>query len=242
MGEQEVIEGPNRGQITSGLERRTLVEQTLEFVRKEIPKWRDDPNRPNEEGEERLNAQLCKFLNAASRAHFPMVCFSHEEKQTGTRRVDFSALPSRNQFVGSTFCSIYDPFIVFEGKRLPAPAKDRKKEYVTGGSLRSGGIQRFKLGLHGANHRIAALVGYVQRGTLSDWFTEINDWIRELRGSTEGGGNWADGEELMSFVEDRLGGIGICSSLHPRGGNVVSPEIVIRHFWPIMNFRRERRV
>src|SRR5437879_2820115 len=93
---------PSRGQITSGITSNTLVERTLEFVRGELPKWRDDPARPTEESEERLNAQLCKYLNVSSGRSFPMVHFHHEEKQTGIRRVDFSALPSEHQFVGST--------------------------------------------------------------------------------------------------------------------------------------------
>jgi len=81
-------------------------------VHSELPGWRDDPNRPPEDAEERLNAQLCKYLNVTSRSRFPMVHFSHEEKQTATRRVDMSALPIAAVIIGETYHTIYDPFLV----------------------------------------------------------------------------------------------------------------------------------
>jgi hypothetical protein len=222
----------DRGRITSGLARNVFVERTLEFVRDELPKWRDDPARPSEESEERLNAQLCKYLNVVSRQKFPMVYFHHEEKQMGTRRVDFSALLSENQFVGATFHSIYDPFIVFEGKRLPSPTRDREREYVTGGESKSGGIQRFKLGLHGAKHELAALIGYIQEGELREWFAQINNWIRDLETTLSSGDEkWSANEQLANFVEEAAEHIADVTSLHPRVGEVVSPNIRIRHLW-----------
>jgi hypothetical protein len=223
---------PDRGRITSGLTSNALVASTLEFVRDELPKWRDDPERAVEDSEERLNAQLCKYLNVASRQTFPMVYFHHEEKQTGTRRVDFSALPSENQIIGSTFHTIYNPFVVIEGKRLPSPTPDREREYVTGGESKSGGIQRFKLGLHGAKHELVALIAYVQEGELRVWFKQINSWIRDLEG-THGPGDeaWSLGEQLAGFVEHAASSTAESSSLHPRSGDVVSPNFRIRHFW-----------
>jgi hypothetical protein len=143
---------PGRGRISEG-PITGLLDRTVDFVRSELAGWRDDPDRAAEEAEERLNAQLCKYLNVAASHRFPMVKFSHEEKQTGARRVDMSALPSGGGFVGETYYSIYDPFLVFEGKRLPTPTPNREREYVTGGRDKSGGIQRFKLALHGALDR-----------------------------------------------------------------------------------------
>ncbi|MGA7896265.1 MAG: hypothetical protein WCA49_23820, partial [Candidatus Sulfotelmatobacter sp.] len=80
-------------------------------MRTELAGWRDDRDRAPEEAEERLNAQLCKYLNVAASHRFPMVLFSHEEKQTGTRRVDMSALPISGEFIGQTYHTIYDPFL-----------------------------------------------------------------------------------------------------------------------------------
>jgi hypothetical protein len=228
---------PARGRISQG-PTELLVEQTLVFLRRELPGWRDDPRRVAENAEERLNAQLCKYLNVASNHRFPMIHFSHEEKQSGIRRVDVSALPTMEQFVGLTYHSIYDPFLVLEGKRLPAPSRNREREYVTGGDDKSGGIQRFKLGLHGANQKIAVIIGYVQQGEVSNWERNINSWIRELVGKPASTGEeWFNEEQLTEFVEDGDSRIATASSVHKRVGDAVSQEIGIRHFWVCMKSR-----
>jgi len=49
--------------ITSGIALNTLVNETLEFVRKQLPGWRDDPERPEQVSEEKLNSNLCDYLN-----------------------------------------------------------------------------------------------------------------------------------------------------------------------------------
>ncbi len=227
---------PSRGRITKGPARQTLVERTLTFVQSELPNWRDDPTRQPEESEERLNAQLCKYLNVASRKKFPMVYFHHEEKQTSDRRVDVSALPVERRAFGSALYSIYDPFLVIEGKRLPRPKNGkREREYVTGGDAKCGGIQRFKLGLHGAKHETAALIGYVQKGELRQWLKTINAWIRDLEGRLAFEEKWSSVEQLTSFIEDTELKIAICSSSHPRVGDATSKLIRIRHLWVRMN-------
>src|ERR1017187_2676 len=149
------------GRLSHGPE-ATLVERTLEFVWSELPKWRDDPERPREDAEEALNSSLCKYLEVRSRTAFPMVYFQHEERQGARRRVDVSALPIEGQIIGATYHSKYDPFIVFEGKRLPAPSGDREREYVIGTEKPSGGIERFKLGLQGSTLNLVAMIAYVQ--------------------------------------------------------------------------------
>lgn len=234
MTNQSPADQPARGRISQG-PTELLVEQTLEFVRRELAGWRDDPDRAAEDAEERLNAQLCKYLNVASNHRFPMIHFSHEEKQTGIRRVDMSALLTMGQFVGLTYHTIYDPILVFEGKRLPAPSPIREREYVTGGEETSGGIQRFKLGLHGANQTIAAIIGYIQQGDASEWERTINNWLRELVGTSAcTDEEWLDGEQLSDFMEDTTLRIAMASSVHKRVSTSVSREIQIRHLWVSM--------
>src|SRR5438477_12884516 len=103
------------GQITSGIESGNLVVKTIDFVHQQLPRWRDDPDRPTEYSEERLNSQLSKFLDARARSEFPMVYFQREEFQTGRRRADVSALPSEPTLIGGKAYSIYEPFLVLEG-------------------------------------------------------------------------------------------------------------------------------
>ena len=203
----------------------SLVQRTLEFVFSEIAIWRDDPDRPSEDAEERLNAQLCKYLNVAASNRFPMVFFQHEEKQTGSRRVDIAALPKSGIILGLTYHSIYDAFLVFEGKRLPAPSVDREREYVTGRAKKSGGIQRFKLALHGAQQTNAAIVGYVQSGNLREWLSKINEWISDEADSKDTSGEgWSLAEQLLDFKEDAKLRIAVSSSAHPRDKSAVSPR------------------
>ncbi len=226
---------PGRGRISEG-PTDALIERTVEFVHTELAGWRDDPERAPELAEERLNAQLCKYLNVAASHRFPMVLFSHEEKQTGTRRVDMSALPISGGFIGQTYHTIYDPFLVFEGKRLPAPSRSREREYVTGGTEKSGGIQRFKLALHGAQQKTAAIIGYVQKGDLESWHSLINQWIRELASdATAVDEKWFVDEQLAGLAADHALRIASASSLHRRSESAISPEIRIRHLWVVMH-------
>lgn len=226
--------GASSGRVTKGLQRNTLDEQTLRFVQTELPDWRDDPEREAETSEERLNAQLCKYLNVAASERFPMVHFHHEEKQTANRRVDFSALPRKAQFVGEQYYTKYKPIIVFEGKRLPPPRNDRsrEREYVTGGENKSGGIQRFKLSLHGDKHGLAAMVGYVQEGEPREWLKKINLWIQELEGTLGfDGEKWSTTEQLEQFTSDKGVGVAQAWSSYSRVGEAISRNIRIRHLW-----------
>lgn len=224
---------PAIGSLTSGPS-ASLVDRTIEFVTAELVAWRDDAERQRESSEEALNAQLCKYLNVASRLRFPMVHFSHEERQVQQRRVDIAANPTSRLLIGSTFHSIYQPFVVFEGKRLPAPSKDREREYVSGGVKRSGGIQRFKLGLHGAGLPTSVLIGYVQSGTLRAWFTTINQWIGdECSSPSNPGENWQATELLTGFIGHQNLLQASASSHHTRSDENQTP-FVLQHLWLVV--------
>ncbi|MGM0504939.1 MAG: hypothetical protein ACQESQ_09995 [Bacteroidota bacterium] len=75
-----------------------------------------------------------------------------------------------------------NPFFTIEAKRLPTLPKSREKEYVVGNDYKkpSGGIERFKLNLHGINLSESALVAFVQSGSLKGWYHQINEWISLL--------------------------------------------------------------
>jgi hypothetical protein len=234
MADPLPLASSSRGRITEG-PTTSLVERTLEFVSSELALWRDDPDRIPEDAEERLNAQLCKYLNVAASNRFPMVYFHHEEKQSGIRRVDISALPKEGTILSLTYHSIYDPFLVFEGKRLPAPSRDREREYVSGRAKRSGGIQRFKLALHGAKQRTAVIVGYVQSGNLREWLSTINGWIEnEVENKDALEEDWSLAEQLLDFKEDLGLRVAVSSSAHTRDKSAISREIQLRHFWVAM--------
>ncbi len=230
--------GQRIGKITTGISVNTLVLRTINFVRRQLPAWRDDPDRRDEKSEDRLNLQLCKFLDSQARNTVPMVRFDHEEYQSGQRRVDLSASPAKRLYLEARPYTIYDPILVLEGKRLPAPSPDREKEYVTGSkpNRTTGGIQRFKLGLHGATLDLSAMIGYVQDRSARDWHDKINEWILELAGGTVADGCvWKVSETLESLEEDKVERVATYRSVHSRTGEVTSNTITLHHLWIAMN-------
>lgn len=226
---------PHIGEITSGIT-STLLERTIEFVYKLLPEWRDDPERPEEDSETRLNLQLCKYLDSRARDAFPMVRFDHEEYQTDRRSVDMSASPVDTTIIDAKQYSIYDPFLVFECKRLPAPSKDREREYVSGGKEKiSGGIQRFKTGQHGAELDQAVVIGYIQKRAPKEWRLDVNKWIETLAtGTIEDICAWDISETLKLLDEDKSKGLVKFRSVHSRTGSRLSGEIKISHLWIVM--------
>jgi hypothetical protein len=167
-----------------------------------------------------------------------MVRFDHEEYQAGQRRVDLSASPVESLYLEAKPYTIYDPVLVLEGKRLPAPSPDREREYVTGSkpNRTTGGIQRFKLGLHGARVDLSAMIGYVQERSAGDWYDKINEWILELASGTIADGCvWKDSETLELLKEDMAERVASYRSVHSRTGDVASNMITLHHLWIAMN-------
>ena len=224
-------ESRSQGRITRGLEPGTTVRKTLEFVKSRLPLWRDTPSRIAATAEEELNSQLCKFLNAYARSEFPLAIFHHEERQTGRRRVDISALSPKSTVIEGRNYSIFDPFLVIEGKRLPAPSKDREREYVTGNKQTSGGIQRFRLGLHGSPLNHAGIIAYVQEHSCAEWFSCLNSWINELSERTE---EWTIDDCLVGLECDADKRIASCTSVHTREDGE-TPHIQLTHLWVEMH-------
>lgn len=236
MGGEQINNEQDTGKITSGIKPRTFQLMIINFVYQQLPAWRDDSDRLPEQSERKLNSQLSKFLNLEARKNFPMVQFGHEEPQYGNRDVDISVLPEETMIIEAQTYTKYDPVLVIECKRLPAASPDREREYVTGTKPNkiSGGIQRFKLGLHGAKHDLAAMVGYIQNSTAQHWYSKINSWILELAKKPIGDGCvWFD-ETLQAFEGNESKGIHSCRSIHSRTSNKVN-KIELYHLWIAMN-------
>ena len=220
-----------QGRITSGVSADTVALKTLEFIERNLQAWRDDPERPTAERERDLNSQLCKFLNVAVReSDFSMVHFHHEEPQGARHSADFSASPVNVGWIEGRQHTKYDPILLIEGKRLPTPGSGREREYVSSkvGSPPYGGIQRFKLALHGATQTIAGMIGYVQEEKCAHWFTEVNRWIDEIASS--GDAQWSENDRLDQFRLAADARVSRCESEHSRtsGG---SSTIRLAHLW-----------
>jgi hypothetical protein len=159
-----------------------------------------------------------------------MVHFHHEEPQGVFHSADFSANPVDEGWIEGRQYSKYVPVLVVEGKRLPAPDPRREREYVASasGDKPGGGMQRFKLGLHGAPFAIAGMVAYVQAEACEDWFSTVNSWIGELALATDP--LWSNDDRLGGFVLDSAARVSRCESVHSRESGT-SPTIRLTHLW-----------
>jgi hypothetical protein len=219
------------GRITSGVSADAAALKTLDFIQRHLAAWRDDPERPSAERERELNSQLCKFLNVmAQQSGFAMVHFHHEEPQGVRHSADFSANPIDGGWIEGRQYTKYEPLLVMEGKRLPTPGSGREGEYVASvaDEKPGGGVQRFKLGLHGARLSIAGMVGYVQAKTCSDWFATVNHWIDDLMSS--GDPLWSGNDRLGGFILDSGARVSRCESEHTRKSVGATP-IRLVHLW-----------
>ncbi|MBI3821564.1 MAG: hypothetical protein HY289_02680 [Planctomycetes bacterium] len=218
------------------------IPRTLEFLYSRLPAWRDDPKRPTSSSEKLLNSSLCDFLDSRARSDCPMVRFKHEAPQTESRTVDIGVHGTEDiTSIGVHNYTIYQPFMAIECKRLPAPSPPaREREYVTGKHQTSGGpaggIQRFKLGLHGGNVETAAIVGYIEENSPHYWHGAINGWITELANETSTDGcPWSQADMLGQLVCSDEQGTSTALSMHGRSNACVTPSIRIHHLWVVMS-------
>lgn len=214
------------------------LDELIEFIAGELPRWRDHPNRSKQTSETALTSQLCGHLNTVARhsAGWDILQFRVEEpdEQQKGRKIDLIASPcGPTIWIDGRRCTQFDTLLPIECKRLPTPkSKDRdEREYVINGKATTGGIQRFKAGDHGAAHSLAAMIGYVQAETPQVWHGRLNAWITDLDAAKHPG--WSLNDLISSEFATGSTGLFVYSSQHARAGGL--SEIDIRHLWIAMN-------
>jgi hypothetical protein len=127
----------------------------------------------------------------------------------------------------------FETLLPIECKRLPTPkGKNRDvREYVISRHASTGGIQRFKAGHHGSAHKLAAMIAYVQEGTLTIWEKRVASWIEKLANGGQPG--WTAGDALRLERNDETQRIAVLCSLHARDKGL--EQIELRHLWLKMN-------
>lgn len=212
--------------------------ELLGFIVDELPRWRDRPDRKNLSSETALTSQLCGHLNSAARRStgwdFLQFRIEEADEQQKGRKIDLIASPcDATVWVEGRKCIDFDILLPIECKRLPIPkGKDRdEREYVINRKTTTGGIQRFKAGLHGSKHTLAAMIAYVQEETAAVWHGRVASWIEEL--STTGNPGWTANDflHIESANEDTC--LSIYRSSHTRAKGL--PDIELRHLWIAMN-------
>lgn len=215
------------GTLVPNLSRRRLID----FVAEELPRWRDHSDRPPVNSEAHLNAQLCSHLNGAAR-RFGLdaiqFCAEVPDDARRGRTLDLSIRSCGTSLRVEGRCyTEFETLLPIECKRLPIPDEEGRRgerEYVISNEGTTGGIQRFKLGMHGANHGIALLIGYIQAGTPAGWRSTLNQWLDELGASDV---LWAD-EQLDAATSNTE--VYRSASMHKRA---LGPgtDIELQHLW-----------
>lgn len=199
-----------------------------EFLKTRLPQFVETVINTDMHNENALNSRLARFItNAADNEVF----FAEREPMEDETRGD-SPATDIGIFLKVSDCSIDPPLItVLEGKRLTTNlGAERRKEYVIGHEKHGrhvpcGGIERFKMSIHGRNCRgYAGMVGYIQDETPSYWQEQINSWISELSQKDEVP-QWLEAEHLTMVVTD--GRISESTSLVYRQAD----RLHLKHLW-----------
>lgn len=225
--------GPS-GELSIGvLDRGQSRAAILSFIRDQLPAWRDRSDRPPQSSETRLTSQLCAHLNGVARKMPGWDCFQFrveevDEVEVG-RKVDLIMSPAGERVLveGRSYTD-FDIIVPVECKRLPTPVDpDREEcEYVATRARLRGGIQRFKHGMHGAAHRQAGMIAYVQENTLEHWFDRVQAWIEAME--RDGVPGWTHEDKLRRQTSNNAAGTTTHTSTHSRDG--LAP-IDITHMW-----------
>jgi hypothetical protein len=210
----------------------------LEFIADELPRWRDHPDRKPETSETVLSDQLCDHLNSAARVStgWSRVQFRTEvpdEARRG-RAIDLAPKPcGAVLIIEGRRHTQFHTLLPIECKRLPTPKEKGRdeREYVITATGSTGGMQRFKFGHHGAVHRVAGIIAYVQEQTSAYWLSKVNCWIQNL--AKEAGSEWSNADSLRLLDANPRAGVCRLASQHRRQSGL--DPIDLQHLWVEMN-------
>ena len=207
------------------------------YIWGELPKWRDDPGRPNASGETVLTSQLCAHLNSAVRKSqgWDFLQFRVEEadETVKSRKIDLIPAPSGTViWIDGREYSQYSTLLPIECKRLPTPVGQKRdnREYLFSAHSSTGGVQRYKAGHNGAAHSVAAMIAYIQGQNIEYWIDEVQRWLNEIVENRVP--NWEESDALLAKFRSEEAQTAVLQSEHCRNGDL-SP-IRLYHLWVVM--------
>jgi hypothetical protein len=210
-----------------GPSQHAQFDTVVEFLKAHLPQFAETVLNTNIMNEKGLNSRLSRFItNAAAQEIFFAEPESMEDETHGNSPAGDIGIYLNVEDIG-----IDPPLItVFEGKRLTTklPMK-RRREYVIGHEedgkhITCGGIERFKLAIHGGRLKHAGMIGYLQDGTSESWQEQVNAWICDLCRQPSDPA-WSEREKLMLQKTD--GRVAEYSSIVNR----VDSELHLTHLW-----------
>lgn len=182
----------------------TLFCTVVEFLKAHLPQFAESLLHTDINNENGLNSRLSRFItNTADQEMFFAERESMEDETRGG-----SPATDIGIYLKVVDCSIDAPLItVLEGKRLTKSlGAERRREYVIGHDKKGkhtpcGGIERFKLSIHGRRLKHAGMIGYIQEKTPEYWHEQINAWISELS-LQQGTPKWSEAEHLAPVATE----------------------------------------
>ncbi|MGO9201006.1 MAG: hypothetical protein ACLQM8_10790 [Limisphaerales bacterium] len=209
---------------------RDAVLDAIEGGLADIAGRKEFRNIKNEKG---ITNRLCKILSGHK-----LLYFHHEgmqdEETGGSASVDVEAIATTQTVFEARLFAREHTLMAIEAKRLPAPPpRQREREYLVGHDKPSGGIERFKLGIHGKHSAAWTMLGYVQEGGFKSWRARINDWIDDLSKMGKPDGFWGPGEKLEMVADTAI--TARCLSNHKRQLEGKPDTIQIAHLWVLLN-------
>lgn len=213
--------------VLLGLPQKAQFDKVVAFFWKILPQFPELVLKKNISNENGLNSFLSRFIinNSANEFFFAQRESMEDETRGNSPAADIGI------YLKVEDMPIDSPRItVFEGKRLTCglPVK-RRREYVIGHEnkgkqVHCGGMERFKLSIHGGNLVDAGIIGYIQDGSPDTWLQKINLWIADLCKQSLPP-KWTENEKLT--LKKTIGQITECSSTVTRADE----ELYLTHLW-----------
>ena len=227
-----------------------FLHENLPLCVKYLPGFKDGTIAKKSEKD--LAVSLWKRLNAFGFEKNTLFTFFNEDPdiKKKNRTVDSSVnLDVGNAYikVGPHYYDCEDQLYIIEAKRLPpqfsgAGQEDRSHEYVVSDwehrnnlkKSRTGGIERFKEGLHGGAFVRSAMVAFVQKETPQTWLEKINSWVNELIAKAVPchKAKWTNSDLLVPVSGASHADLAVFQSNNPRSGTL--NPISLRHFWLLL--------
>ncbi len=213
---------------------KPLIDNVISFIKTYLPLF---PNAliqsgvdPKNKTEKLLNQSLIDFFNGHSSTFNQYLQYKFIQYKFLFRKDDEKEGTNYKPDIGVTIWR-YNPgfsgelsFFQIECKRLSTSLKHKGKEYVKGHNENTGGIERFKNNKHGEHLNEAALIGFIQNGSLKNWYDKIMNWVQYEIDNTNS--SWTTTDKLLVEYQKEL--LHKYSSVCNR---VSGSSIVLHHFF-----------
>lgn len=185
------------------------------------------------ENENSITDRLCKNLNSHKPYEYPFY-FHHQNIETAKLQTstDMAVIATTSYIDYDESKNNY--FLKIEAKRLDQTLpRNRENEYVIGEYRNgkcvrnSGGIERYKNGVHGSDVNYAYMLGYIQTDNSEYWFDKINAIIKkQIVYSCDTNITWSENDLLSPISNNER-----ISSYESISSRVNNEDIKIRHVW-----------